>query len=500
MLRMDQVHVVRHKVLVEGRSVRQVAREMGISRNTVKRYLGLLSQPVRVEQGPRAKPVLDQVGPRIDAILADSPRWTGGKQRLTATRLHQMLRAEGLDVGVTLVKESVAEWKRRRREVFVPLVYHPGDLAEVDFFEVLADVAGQRQKAWMFVMRLMHSSRDFARLYARQDQVSFLDGHVRAFAHFGAVPHRLAYDNLTAAVRKILVGSERELTDRFEAIASHYLFEPCFCRPATGHDKGGVEARGKGIRWQHLVPIPSGDDLGVISFALLARLDERLGDGRDADGRTIGDRFAVEHGRMLPLAERAFRARAPHSAGASRRSLITVEGATYSVPCEWAGLDVMAYVGPDDVEIVGPAGVPPMALVTHPRMRFGERSIDYRHYVRELARKPQAVRQVAAELVRDLGEPFGAAWRSLLDAHGPRQAARIFAKVLGHVETRGLADVARMLQDALGRAEPLLLALASPMAAPAVMPQDLLPQSLRAVEVASGCAADYDGWLRGGVA
>jgi hypothetical protein len=346
-------------------------------------------------------------------------------------------------------------------------------------------------------MRMMHSGRDFTHVYARQDQVSFLDGHVRAFAHFGAVPHRLAYDNLTLAVRKILVGSERELTDRFEALASHYLFEPCFCRPATGHDKGGVEARGKGIRWQHLVPIPVGEHLGAVSAALLTRLDERLSDGRDADGRTIGDRFAVEHGRMLPLCEHPFRARAPHSAGASRRSLITVEGAVYSVPCEWAGLDVMAYVGPHDVEIVGPMGVAPALVVSHPRKRFGERSIDYRHYVRELARKPQAVRQVAAELVRDLGEPFGAAWRSLVDAHGPRQAARIFAKVLGHVEARGLSDVARTLHDALGRDEHLLLTLAPPAPAPPAVAQEDLPQSLRAVEVLSGRAADYDGWLRG---
>lgn len=494
---MDQVHVVRHKVLVEGLRVRQVARELGISRNTVKRYLDL-PQPVRAEPGPRPTPVSDRVGPRIAAILADSPRWTGGKQRLTATRLHAMLRGEGCDVGVTLVKEAVAEWRRRRREVFVPLVYHPGDLAEVDFFEVLVDVAGQRQKAWMFLLRLMHSGRDFAYIYARQDQVSFLDGHVRAFAHFGAVPQRAAYDNLTAAVRKILVGSERELTDRFQALASHYLFEPSFCRPATGHDKGGVEARGKGIRLQHLVPIPSGDDLGAISAALLARLDERLGGGRDADGRSIGDRFGVEHGQMLPLAEHPFRARAPHSAGASRRSLITVEGATYSVHCEWAGLDVMAYVGPHDVEIVGPSGIAPTATVIHPRKRFGERSVDYRHYLRELAKKPQAMRQVAAELIRDLGEPFGAAWRSLLDAHGPKQAARIFAKVLGHVEVRGAAAVARTLQDALGRDEPLLLALAPPVPLPASVAEEALPHSLRALEVTSGCAADYDGWLLGG--
>lgn len=490
---MDQVHVIRHKVLVEGLSVRQVARQLGVSRNTVKRYLELPS-PARVERGPRPTPILDRVGSRIEAILADAPRWTGGKQRLTATRLHRMLRSEGFDVGVTLVKRAVAEWKRRRREVYVPLVYHPGDLAEVDFFEVLVDLAGKRTKTWMFVLRLMHSGRDFARLYSRQDQVSFLDGHVRAFAHFAAVPHRIAYDNLRAAVRKILVGSERELATRFEALASHYLFEPCFCRPATGHDKGGVEARGKGIRWQHLVPIPSDDDLGAINAALLSRLDALLVGDRASESTDIGARFAVERGHMLPLAEHAFRAAAPHSVGVSRRSLVTVEGANYSVPCEWSGLDIMAYVGAEDVEIVGPQGT----RLVHPRKRFGERSIDYRHYVRELARKPQAVRQVAAELVRDLGEPFATAWRSIVDAHGPREASRIFAKVLTHVESRGLEAVATTLRTALSRGEPLLLALAPAPAAPVLVAPEALPQSLRGVVVESGCAADYDAWLRGG--
>ncbi|HEY5243596.1 MAG TPA: hypothetical protein VIJ22_19080 [Polyangiaceae bacterium] len=158
---MDQVHVVRHKVLVEGLSARRVAREMGVSRNTVKRYLSQAA-PVRVEQVARGRPVWEKAGARLEALLGESPQWTGGKQRLTATRLHAMLIAEGLTIGVTTVREAVAEWKRRRREVFVPLVYPAGDLAEVDFFEVLVDLAGARIKTWMFVMRLMHSGRDFA--------------------------------------------------------------------------------------------------------------------------------------------------------------------------------------------------------------------------------------------------------------------------------------------------------------------------------------------------
>jgi transposase len=129
---MDQVHVVRHKVLVEGRTQRAVARELGLSRVTVRKYLGQAA-PVRQEAQPRRRPVSEAVGPRIAALLEEAPRWTSPKQRLTATRLHQLLRAEGHAVGVTLVKAAVAEWKRQRREPLIPLTYRPGELAEVDF-------------------------------------------------------------------------------------------------------------------------------------------------------------------------------------------------------------------------------------------------------------------------------------------------------------------------------------------------------------------------------
>jgi transposase len=484
MLRVDQIHVVRHKVLVEGCSQRQVAKELGIARDTVRKYL-TESIPIRKEAQPRARPVWDTVRTRLEALLAESIQWTGGKQRLTATRLHELLVAEGHRVGVTLVKAAVAEWRRQRREVFVPLTYRPGDLAEVDFFEVLVDVDGTRRKAWLFLMRLMYSGRDFAWIYDRQDQVSFLDGHVRAFAHFGGVPARLAYDNLKPAVVRILVGGERALTPRFAALASHYLFEPCFCRPGEGHDKGGVEARGKALRQQLLVPIPSGPTLDSINAALLVWLDARLETKRDLAGQTIGARF-LEEQRLCRPAALPFAAEATTFATVTPRALVRLEGAVYSVPTRWAGLDLIVGIGATTVTIIGKDGT----RIQHPRKRFGERSIDYRHYLPELARKPQAVRQVLPDLLRVLGAPFPAVWDHLHTAHGPRDAARLFAKILGELETRGAAEVVPTLEAALAQGTPLLVA---PRAG-APLRIDV-PAPLQDVAVASGCAADYDTWL-----
>jgi transposase len=481
MLKVDQVHVLRHKVLVEGLSRRQVAKELGISRLTVRKYL-TEALPIRREAKPRARPVWEKVRARVEALLEESPQWTGGKQQLTATRLHELLVSEGHRIGVTSVKEAVAEWRRQRREVFVPLTYRPGDLAEVDFFEVLVDIAGERRKAWLFLLRLMYSGRDFAWIYARQDQVSFLDGHVRAFAHFGGVPARVAYDNLRAAVVRILVGGERALTARFAALASHYLLEPCFCRPGEGHDKGGVEARGKALRRQALVPIPAAPTLEAINAALLARLDAR------ATTPAIATRFAEETRAWRPTPS-PFAAAATTVATASPRGLVRLDGAWYSVPSRWARRDLTAHVGPASVTIVGGDGPD----ICHPRKRFGERSIDYRHYLPELARKPQAVRQVLPDLLRDLGAPFPAVWERLRTAHSPREAARLFAKILGTLETRGAADVVPALVTALSTGAPLTLA-AIVVATP---PRIEVPAPLRDVDIRSGCAADYDGWLTG---
>ena len=68
MLRMDLVHVVRHKVLVEKKSQREVAAELGVSRNTIARYLNQ-SEPTYQQSKPRARPTIELISSRIDELL-----------------------------------------------------------------------------------------------------------------------------------------------------------------------------------------------------------------------------------------------------------------------------------------------------------------------------------------------------------------------------------------------------------------------------------------------
>jgi transposase len=190
----------------------------------------------------------------VRTVLATS-RWTVN-QRPTSARLAALLAEQGCTVSPRTLRRILKEEKRKKQEVFIPLHYPPGDLAEVDFFEVQVVLAGTPQKAWLFVLRSMASGHDFAWLFRWQDTACFLEGQIRAFHAFQAVPRRILYDNLKPAVQRLLGLGARQLSDRFQRFAAHFCFEPCFARPRQGHDKGGVEARGRGLRLQFLSPVP----------------------------------------------------------------------------------------------------------------------------------------------------------------------------------------------------------------------------------------------------
>ncbi len=489
MLKMEQVHVIRHKVRIEGQSIRQVAKAMQLSRTTVAKYL-TLSAPVRRESQPRPAPARERIRQRLDELLAEWRHRTTEKQRLTGTRLHRQLAEEGFAVGKTTVYEVLRERRRQAAEVYIPLIHRAGDAAQVDFFEVTVETNQVRRQVWKFVMRLMYSGYDFAWLYERCDQLSFLDAHVRAFAYFGGVPQRCIYDNLSAAVRRRLHlhQVERQLTERFAALASHYLFEPCFARPGTGHDKGGVEARGKGIRLQHLTPIPTAETLAEIAHTLLADLTAHAQLKRHPEGETVAARFAREGVALRELPAIPFQARQVRHLSVSSSATVVVEGATYSVPSRWARLEATAYIGVTDIRFVCQG-----QTETHPRAATGQKSVRYRHYLPELSRKPQAVRQVAPELVAELGEPYGRLWQLLEVAHGGLEAARVLARLLAVIDREGEEVVSAALERAL-RQSPRFQPPAPTASVASAQRTMAVPEALRLYEVEAGRAADYD-WL-----
>ena len=112
MLRMDQVHVVRHKVLVEGRSQRAVARELGLARVTVRKYLDQAGPARAPELATRPRPLWEAVAPRVEALLAESVRlaWRDGVRRVqvhTCTLDHPAALGAYRRAGFVPIKRSI---------------------------------------------------------------------------------------------------------------------------------------------------------------------------------------------------------------------------------------------------------------------------------------------------------------------------------------------------------------------------------------------------------
>lgn len=177
----------------------------------------------------------------------------------------------------------------------------------------------------------------------------------------------------------------------------------------------------------------------------------------------------------------------------SNKATVQIEGALYSVPSTWARLDATAYVGVEDVTLICRA-----QEVRYPKERAGVRRVHYRNYLPELARKPQAVRQVAPQLIEELGEPFAQLWQLLVQTHGAREASRVFARFLGAVVDHGEEAIGRAIKNALARGSYDLLSLGETLHASSSVAVVPVPESLQHYEVEAGNASDYDWLLTGG--
>ena len=79
------------------------------------------------------------------------------------------------------------------------------------------------------------------RAYLLQTHEMLFDAHWHGFRVFGGIPERGIYDNMRTAVDRVGRGKERQVNMRFLAMANHYVFEPAFCNPAAGWEKGQIE-------------------------------------------------------------------------------------------------------------------------------------------------------------------------------------------------------------------------------------------------------------------
>ena len=258
----------------------------------------------------------------------------------------------------------------------------------------------------MFCMRFAYSKKSFVCAFKTQDQVAFLEGHVRAFEFFGGVPLNITYDNLTAAVITIGKGQDRILTKRFLELRNHYLFTSRFCNRGAGHEKGDVENLVKYAQRNFMTPIPNVASFEALEVFLQTCCDK---DGARCSGRSetsIDTLFTQERKHLLPLPDASFEACSRVSTFASKHLTVEVKDNRYSVPYAYAQKSVQVSVFVDRVEIYYKTTL----LAKHERSYGKNESILCAlHYVPILAQKPGTLKH---------GIPFNnGSWGAILQRY-----------------------------------------------------------------------------------
>jgi transposase len=484
----------------EGLSIRGLARRFGVHRRDVRRALASPVPPPR-KHPERAAPKLDVWKPLIDEWLVED-RSAPRKQRHTGRRVWQRLVEEhSAEVGESTVRRYVAEVRRSQEvppgEVMVPQRHVLGDEGEVDFGTVTAEVAGVRIDVSLFVMRLSASGKSFARAYLSEGQEVFLDGHVRAFEHLGGVPARIRYDNLKAAVTKILRGRDRVESDRFIALRSHYGFDSFFCAPGIkgAHEKGGVEGEVGRFRRRHLVPVPKVASVAALND--LIAFGVAKDDARHVGARrvTVGEHFALEATELRPLPAEAFDVTGLESPRVDRKARVSVRSCLYSVPARYVGRRLDARVGAETVEVYDGGTV----VARHARGLKGDEVLALDHYLEVLAVKPGALAgSTALARVRAAGS-FDRAherfWAEARRRAGDRDGTRALIEVLLLHRVLPGAQVAAGIDRALaaGSTDPTVVAIearrAGETGAGVVVP---LGEGLSRFDRPAPSIADYD--------
>ena len=435
---------VRHACHVEGLSQREAARRFGIDPKTVAKMLRHSVPPGYRRSKPPVRPKLDAFTAVIDAIL-EADRSAPPKQRHTAKRIHDRLRAEhGFAGGYTIVKDYVRERRQRTREVFVPLAHPPGH-AQVDFGEAVAVIGGVRRKIHFFCLDLPHSDACFVRAYPAERTEAFLDGHVAAFAFLGGVPRSILYDNTRLAVARILGGGERRRTRAFAESQSHYLFLDRFGRPGRGNDKGKVEGLVGYARRNFLVPIPEAASFAALNARLERHCLDRLSDRLRGHAESIGQRLERNLATLQPRPTTPFDACDRRPARVSSLSLVRYERNDYSVPTAYGHRPVLVrgYVG----EVVIACGAE--VIARHERSYAREDFVfDPLHYLALLVRKTGALDQAAPLQGWALPNEF-ATLRRLLEARMGKAGKREYVQVLRLLEAFRLEDVHAAVREAL---------------------------------------------------
>jgi transposase len=433
-----------------GKSVRAIARDLRLSRDTVTKYLQSGDTTARYDRQSQPFPQLGPFLPELDRLLEHNQRQVL-RDRLDKRGLFEALRRAGYVGGYDSVRRYAKRWAEARAttkataaEAFIPLTFAPGEAYQFDWSEEWIVLDGASFKVQVAQVRLCHSRMPYVRAYPRQTQEMVFDAHARAFAFWGGTCERGIYDNMKTAVDAVFVGKERKFNRRFSQMCSHYLVEPTACTPAAGWEKGQVENQVGSLRQRLFIPRPHVKTLDELNRTLedscvAAARESRHPDDRE---RSVWEVFEAERSVLVPIRS-PFDGFRETTVSASKTCLVRFDRNRYSIAASAANRPVQLRAYADRIVVRFDGEV----VAEHERI-FGRDRVRYNplHYLPVLARKPGALRNGAPFKEWELPPSLG----KLRDRLGRSdEADRQFVGILAAIPEDGLDAVEEACRLAL---------------------------------------------------
>ena len=338
----------------DGAGPTEIARALGISRNTVAKYASMEDLSPAPPLAPeRAKPAIDPFAGWVSKVLSDdlsAPR----KQRHTARRIYdRLVEEEGYAGSYATVCRFVREWRLAQRQSpgdgYLELDWAPGTM-QVDYGNFVATVAGRSLELKMLAVTLPQSNSRYCVAMRCEKAECFCEGLVEVFELVGRVPRVMVLDNATEAGR-MLFGKVTE-SRLFSQLKAHYRFESRFCNPHSGNEKGSVENAVGFLRRNLLVPVPSVASVDELNARLRVGCERINSTSRNKFREPTTKAFPADFAAMMSLPGVRFDSVRWLGARSDKRGYVRVDGNSYCAGPAWHDRDLVVGVRANSVDIL----------------------------------------------------------------------------------------------------------------------------------------------------